>query len=125
MDYTIEYDDKNKIVVMKMKGRLNYKTAESYSTEAVKLARQNYCDKFIFDHSETDQQEGLNKLYASSEELQQFGFKDTDRISIIVFDHGKNADLLNDNNYHSKSSTVKYFFQSDYNKSIEWLNSEI
>ena len=88
MKYSVEYLPDKEIVSVKINGRLNYKFAEQYSKEAVRLANINDCDKFLFNHTETILNgDGMN-LHATGDELQQFGFKNNDRVAII---YGKDS----------------------------------
>lgn len=121
MNYSVNYIPDKKIVSVKNKGRLNFRIAEKYSTEAIKEARQNDCSKFLFDHSETVLKEGVNQIHARGDELQQFGFKDTDRIAIIIADAGDDSDLLENANLNAKWSRLKYFYSDKYDEAINWL----
>ena len=121
MDYTIDYLTDKKIVSVKMTGRLNFQIAEQYSTEAVKLARQNNCTKFLIDHTGTTVRGRIDKIYAAGEELQQFGFINTDHIAIIIADLGSNPDLLENVNQNSRWSIVKYFNADNLQAAFDWL----
>lgn len=121
MKYTVDYLSDNKIVSVKMKGRLNFQIAEQYSREAVKLARQNDCTKFLFDHSETKMQGGVNNIHASGEELQQFGFKSSDRIAIVIANLGNDSNLLESVNLNSRWSALKYFYEDNIQEAFNWL----
>ncbi len=121
MDYSVSYLTDNKIVAIKMRGRLNFGIAEKYSKEALKLAHQNQCAKFLIDHTGTTLQGGLNKIHTSGDELQQFGFKDTDRIAVIISNKGDNSVLLNSINQNSRYSDVKYFISDNIDDAYKWL----
>jgi hypothetical protein len=121
MKYTVDYLPDKKIVIVKMKGRLNFQVAEQYSKEAVKLAHQNDCTKFIFDHTKTTLQEGVNKIHMDGEELQQFGFKNADRIAIIVANPIYDSNLLEHVNQNSRWSTLKYFCADNIQEAFNWL----
>jgi len=121
MNYTVNYIPDKNIVSVKNKGRLNFQIAEKYSTEAVKEARQNDCSRFLFDHSETILKEGVNQIHANGDELQQFGFKDTDRIAIITADQGDDSNLIENVNQNTKWSQLKYFYSDQYDEAINWL----
>jgi hypothetical protein len=122
MKYTVNYIENEKVVGVKINGRLNFKIAEQYSKEALKLARQNDCTKFLFDHTETIMQVGSNQIHASGEELQQFGFKNTDRIAIVIADHGDDSNLLDPINQNSRWSTLKYFYSDSIKNAFDWLS---
>ncbi|MCX6175540.1 MAG: hypothetical protein NTZ27_12375 [Ignavibacteriales bacterium] len=121
MGYTTDYLPDKKIVSVKMKGRLNFQIVEQYSKEAVKLAHQHDCTKFLLDHTETTIQGGINKLHTDGEELQQFGFKNTDRIAIVIANLGfdsKSPESINQNN---RWSILKYFCADNILEAFNWL----
>lgn len=122
MEYLLEFLSDKKIVLMKMNGRVNFKTAEEYSVSALKMAKENNCSKFLFDHSNTKTSKGVNKFYASGSELEQFGFSSTDRVAVLL---KSSEETIMDNSVinNSRWSEVKYFSASDKKSAIEWLNS--
>jgi hypothetical protein len=121
MGYTVDYLPDKKIVSVKMTGRLNFRIAEQYSKDAVKLAHQYNCTRFIFDHTATKLNGGVSKIHMLGEELQQFGFKNTDRIAIIV------ANLVYDDNsqehvnQNSRWCVLKYFKADNIQETYNWL----
>jgi hypothetical protein len=121
MKYTVDYLPDEKIVIVKMKGRLNFQVAEQYSKEAVKLAHQNDCTKFIFDHTKTTQQGGINKIHTDGEEMQQFGFKNPDRIAIVIANFNYDSNLFKYESQNSRWSTLKYFSADNIQEAFNWL----
>ena len=121
MGYTVDYLPDKKIVSVKMKGRLNFQIAEKYSREAVKLAHQHDCTKFLFDHAETTIQGGINKLHMDGEELQQFGFKNTDRIAIVIANLGFDSNSPESLNQNNRWSILKYFCADNIPGAFNWL----
>lgn len=121
MDYTIDYLTDKKIVRVKMKGRLNFEIVKRYSMEALKIARHNDCAKFLFDHTETTLEGGINKIHAAGEELQQFGFQNTDRIAIVIANITDDSNLIKQANQNSRLSVLKYFGNDDMDEAINWL----
>ena len=121
MEYTVHYLPDKKIVVVKLKGRLNFQIVERYSKEAVKLARQNDCTKFLFDHTKTTMKTEVNKIHAAGEELQQFGFKNTDRIAIVIANPDNNPNLAETINQNSRWSVLKYFDVDKIQTAFDWL----
>ena len=51
MKYSVEYLPDKKIVDIKTKGRINFHIAETYSKEAIRLAREKGCTKFLIEHN--------------------------------------------------------------------------
>jgi hypothetical protein len=121
MDYTLDYLSDEKIIRVKMKGRLNFQIAEQFSREAVKLARQNDCNKFLLDHTETNMSGGVNKIHTSGEELQEFGFRNTDKIAIVISNYDVNSSLLEPGSYNSRWSSFKYFSADNIQEAHNWL----
>ncbi|NLT50405.1 MAG: hypothetical protein GXX85_05760 [Ignavibacteria bacterium] len=121
MIYTLDFMNDKNIVVVKTKGRLNFQFAEKYSKEAVKLARKNNCCKFIIDHSETITQKGTNKIYASGAEMEQFGFRNTDSIAILLEKPGEDEDLIQASKANSRFCAIKYFYNNNYSEALRWL----
>lgn len=121
MEYLIEYLPDSKIVQIKIKGRLNFQIVEKYSREAVKLARQNDCTKFLFDHTETTLQSGVNRIHAAGEELQQFGFKNTDKIAIVITNQGNVSKFQESVNQNTRWCVSKYFDTDKMQEAVDWL----
>jgi hypothetical protein len=112
MEYSIRYNDENKIVEIKSTGRMNFKTAEQYSKDAIKVAHEHRCSKFLIDHFDTDL--SVN-IHATGEELQQFGFQITDKIAIVI----KNGHSSLTVSQNSRWSESKYF--DNIEEAVTWL----
>ena len=121
MKYTVDYLTDEKIVSIKMIGRLNYQTAEQFSKEAVKLAHKHYCTKYLLNHKETVMPKGSTNLHATGDELQQFGLKNTDKIAIIIESLNGNRKKLEPENRNSSWSDFKYFSAKNLQKAVDWL----
>ncbi|MBL1211757.1 MAG: hypothetical protein HND52_00245 [Ignavibacteriae bacterium] len=121
MEYTIDHLSDKNIVSIKIKGRLNFQLADQYSKEALKLARKNNCNKFLIDHTETDLEGTSSKLHTNGDVLQQFGFKNTDSIAIVV---AKKVDVSNfpvSEHGNAKLSSSKYFGNTKIEDAVNWL----
>lgn len=121
MGYLVEYLPDKKIVGIKMKGRINFQTAEKYSKEALKLARQNECSKFLIDHVHTSQKEGVKKFHTDGDVLQQFGFVNTDRIAIIISNPDSETITPEIYSQNSRWSMIKYFYSDNIQEAYDWL----
>ncbi|MFZ1292505.1 MAG: hypothetical protein WAR79_20615 [Melioribacteraceae bacterium] len=122
MKYTIDFLEEKKIIGIKTKGRLNFQIVEEYSKEAVKLARKNNCNKFIFDHSNTILQGSIFNIHTAEDELQQFGFKNSDQIAIVLTDQEQNSNVKQSINRNDSWCVLKYFFNGNNSEAIDWLN---
>ncbi|MFH1196067.1 MAG: hypothetical protein V1720_10155 [bacterium] len=123
MEYVIDYLPDKGYVAVKNVGRLNFQKAEKYSKDAIKLARQNDCSKFLFDHRATKISGGVNKIHTYGEELQQFGFKDTDHIAIILSDKNDDFGKPDQMDQNSRWSDIKYFSGDNFKEADTWLAS--
>jgi len=121
MEYSVDYLPDKNIVRVKMTGRLNYHIAEKYSKDAVKLAHQYKCTRFLFDHTETAINGGVNKIHVVGEELQQFGFKNTDKIAIVVTNIVYDVNLQETATQNSRWSVLKYFSAENIQETYSWL----
>lgn len=121
MSYTIDYLDDKSIINIKVKGRVNFGIAENYSKKAIKLARDKNCSKFIVDHIETTINGNMTNIHCTGEDLQQFGFKSSDKIAIIVKDLKHNSSLEDSNGDNISWSSFKYFNMNDIEKAFNWL----
>ena len=123
MNYTVDYLADKKIVSIKNNGRLNFQHAEQYSKEAVVLARKNDCTKFIIDHSETSMEAGINKLHTNGDVLQQFGFKNSDCIAIVISKINDEDIIPAKENGNAHLSNTKYFETKNIQDAYEWLSA--
>jgi hypothetical protein len=121
MNYEIDYSPDVNIVSVKITGRLNFQLAEQYSKEAIKLARKNDCSKFLIDHSETDMEVGVTKLHTDGNVLEQFGFKNTDNIAIVISKAANDDNFPKDAGGNAKVSLLKYFDKADIKDALKWL----
>lgn len=93
--------------------------AQQYSTEALKLARENNCSKFLFDHTRTLLEAGVYKLHTDGDTLEQFGFKSNDDIAVVISVDHSPAHILNAKKSNIKWSNIQYF--NSVNEAIIWL----
>jgi hypothetical protein len=121
MGYIIDYKPDKDYVNIKVKGKLNFKLAEEYSIEAIKLAHENNCRKFLINHTETKLEEtGIYKLHTDGAALEKFGFKNIDKIAIVIL-HTKDDRLFFEKIEHdAKWSNFKYF--GTVEEALYWLD---
>ena len=109
MEYILKYNTGKKIVKIKNEGRLNFQKASQYSMEATKLAHQNNCNKYLIDHTDTILERGLYKLHTDGAALENFGFKSSDRVAIII-SSASEGHHLNDRAVNAaRWCSIKYF----------------
>lgn len=121
MEYTVDYIPEIKIVSIKVTGRVNFQMAEKYSKEAVKLARQKDCSRFLFDFIDATKHGRINRLHTAGEEFQQFGFRNTDRMALVVSSMNDYSNLLAPANQNSRWSVLKYFSANEMKNAFDWL----
>ena len=109
MEYTLKYNAGKNIVNIKNEGRLNFQKASQYSIEATKLAHENNCNKYLIDHRDTILERGLYKLHTDGAALENFGFKSTDRVAIIISSESEGHSLNDKAINAAKWCNVKYF----------------
>ena len=121
MGFTVDYQTDRDVVVIKTRGRLNFKTAQQYSIEATKLAHRNKCNKYLIDHTETELKNGIHKLHTDGDELEQFGFKGKDRLAIVIL-HAKDDARFSENFSQNKGwSNFRYF--DNVKDAFQWLDN--
>ncbi len=122
MDYAIDYESEKNFIDIKVKGKLNFKLAEKYSVEALKIAHENSCHKFLINHTETKLEgAGIYKLHTDGAALEKFGFKEFDKIAIVI-SHIKDDRLFFEKIEHNaKWSNFKYF--DNIEEAVNWLNT--
>ena len=123
MSYIIDYKQNKKFVNIKVEGKLNFKLAEKYSIEALKLAHKNSCHKFLINHTETVLEDsGFYKLHTDGAALEKFGFKSRDKIAIVI------SRIKDDRLFSEKAeqdanwSNFKYFGKVE--EALNWLDAE-
>ena len=109
MEYKINFNTGKKIVKIKNEGRLNFQKASQYSIEATKLAHENNCNKYLIDHTDTILERGLFKLHTDGAALENFGFKSTDRVAIIISSVSEQDSLNSKAVNAARWCSVKYF----------------
>ena len=60
-------------------------------------------------------------LHATGDELQQFGFKDKDRVAIIYGKDSMKRHLLKSENLNGNWCTFKYFIKNNIQNAFDWL----
>jgi hypothetical protein len=121
MNYSVDHLYDENIICINVIGRMNFHGAAKYSKEAIILARKNNCNKFIFDHRYTTFHGSVSNFHTSEDELQQFGFKNTDQIAIVVQKQKKNSNLQIAPIRNNSWSILKYFSNGDKTEAISWL----
>jgi hypothetical protein len=119
MEYTVDYLEDKKIVQVKVKGRVNFQIVQQYSIEAVKLARENDCRKFLINHIKTSLEDSIYKIHTDGDALEKFGFKTTDKIGIVVSRSQDELRFSEATDANVKWSNFKYFGTAK--EAVAWL----
>ena len=119
MSYTINYLKDKSIVQVGIQGRVNFSLAKQYSIEAIKLAHEHNCKKFLIDHTKTTLEEGIYKIHTDGDALEQFGFKSSDKIAIVISSNKKDDHFSEITDSNVKWSNFKYF--NSMEKANSWL----
>jgi hypothetical protein len=122
MSYTINYLEDKEIVQIGIQGRVNFKIAQQYSIDAIKLAREYNCKKFLINHSKTLLEAGIYKIHTDGDALEQFGFEISDKIAIVISSGKKDSHFFETTDSNVKWSNFKYF--NNIEKAVGWLLDE-
>jgi hypothetical protein len=122
MEYTVEYLEDEKIVQVKVKGRVNFQIAEQYSMEARKLAHEYNCKKYLINHSKTSLEANIYKIHTDGDALEKFGFKHTDKVAIVISRDRDDLRFSEATDANVKWSNFKYF--GDSKEAVRWLAKE-
>ena len=122
MEYFIDYNVEKDFINIKVKGKLTFQMAAKYSIEAIKLAHQYKCHRYLIDHTETKLEgAGMYKLHTDGAALEKFGFKEIDKVAIII-SHLKDDRLFTEKAEHNaKWSNFKYFDNAE--EALDWLDT--
>jgi hypothetical protein len=119
MSYTINYLKDKKIVQVEIQGRVNFSLAKQYSVEAIKLAHEYNCKKFLIDHTKTSMEAGIYKIHTDGDALEHFGFISSDKIAIVISSDKKDNHFSEITDSNVKWSNFKYF--NTMGKAVSWL----
>jgi len=119
MGYVIDYNPDKKFVSITVKGKVDFKQAEQYSGEAVKLAHTNNCHKFLIDHTKTKLEAGIYKIHTDGAALEKFGFKSNDKIAIVILRDKDSGPFFGKKVYDIKWSNFKYF--DNVKEAVDWI----
>jgi hypothetical protein len=119
MGYKLSFLEDKNIVRVKIQGRVNFGKAQQYSAEAIKLAHENNCSKFLLDHTSTLPEAGGYKLHTDGDALEHFGFRSNDKIAIVISGDNYSNHINDSSKSNVKWSDTKYF--NNEIEAIEWL----
>lgn len=119
MSYKMNYLDDKKIVQVNIQGRLNFETVQKYSIEAVKLAHEYNCSKFLINHTLTLPEAGGYKLHTDGDSLERFGFKNIDKIAIVIANAKADDHFVKCEKSNVKWCNFRYF--TNITKAYNWL----
>jgi hypothetical protein len=122
MEYTLEYLEDKEIVQVKVKGRVNFQIAQQYSKQAIKLAHEYNCKKYLINHSKTSLEANIYKIHTDGDSLENFGFKNTDKIAIVIVSGKDASHFSEDTNSNARWSNFKYF--GDVKEAVRWLDTD-
>ncbi len=68
-------------------------------------------------------QKEVNRIHMAGEELQQFGFKNTDKVAIVINSNSYDTYSQKHVDHNSRWSVVKYFNEKSISEAINWLTT--
>ena len=92
---------------------------QQYSIEAIKLAHEYNCEKFLINHTKTSLEAGIYKIHTDGDALEQFGFKSSDKIAIVISSDQSDSQFFETTDSNVKWSNFKYF--NTIEKAVRWL----
>jgi hypothetical protein len=119
MSYKIDYLKDKKIIQVEIQKRVNFKIVQQYSIDAIKLARENNCKKFLINHSKTLLEAGIYKIHTDGDALEQFGFVSSDKIAIVILGNKNDSHFFETTDANVKWSNFKYF--NTFDNAVSWL----
>ena len=119
MSYTINYLKDKKIVQVEIQGKVNFRIAKQYSIEAIKIAHEYNCKKFLIDHTKTLPEAGIYKIHTDGDALEQFGFLRGDKIAVVISSDKNDSHFPETTDSNVKWSNFKYFYTVE--KAVNWL----
>ena len=119
MSYKIDYLEDKKIIQVEIQKRVNFKIVQQYSIDAIKLARESNCKKFLINHSKTFLEAGIYKIHTDGDALEKFGFLSSDKIAIVISSDKNNSHFFETADSNVKWSNFKYFNNLD--NALIWL----
>jgi len=119
MSYTLNYLEDKKIVQVDIQGKVNFRIVKQYYIEAIKLAHEYNCKKFLIDHSKTLQEAGIYKIHTDGDALEQFGFLSSDKIAVVISSDKNDSHFSENTDSNVKWSNFKYF--NAVEKAVNWL----
>jgi len=122
MEYSLDFLEDTKIVKVKIKGRVNFKIAQQFSIEAIKLAHENNSRKFLINHTKTLLEENIYKIHTDGDALEKFGFKSTDKIAIVISRDQDDLRFSEATDANVKWSNFKYFDSAK--EAVLWLEAD-
>ena len=122
MSYKLKYLDDKNIVSITFEGRLNFGIVQQYSKEALKLAHENNCTKYLFDHTATLSETAEFKLHTEGDTLEKFGFKKNDKIAVVTKDEPSEEQSGQSAAANVKWASARYF--KSIAEGMNWLEKE-
>jgi len=119
MSYTINYLKDKKIVQVEIQGKVNFRIVKQYSIEAINIAHEYNCKKFLINHTKTLPEAGIYKIHTDGDALEQFGFKSSDKIAIVISSDQNDNHFSEITDSNVKWSNFKYF--NTIEKAVPWL----
>jgi len=92
---------------------------KQYSIEALKLAHDYNCKKFLINHTKTLPEEGIYKIHTDGDTLEKFGFNSSDKIAIVISVNSNDSHFSEITGSNVKWSNFKYF--NTIEKAVSWL----
>ena len=107
---------------IRIQGRVNFKIVQLYSIDALKLARNYKCKKFLINHSKTLLGTVKYKIHTDGDALEKFGFNVSNKIAIVISSGKNDSHFFEKSDSNVKWSNFKYF--NTFEKAIHLLEKD-
>jgi len=118
MGYTVEYQPDRDLIIVRHEGGLDNNVLLSYGAEALKLAAQHKCHRFLLDQTQSVIVEDSARIFEFAAELDKLGLQRTDKVAVLIARDIANH-LFFETVARNRGYNLRYFY--DAAPAMEWL----
>ena len=118
MGYTVEYQPDRDLIIVRHEGDLDYNVLLSYGAEALELAAQHNCHRFLIDQTQSIITEETTRIFEFVTELEKLGLQRTDKVAVVIARDIANH-LFFETVARNRGYNLRYFY--DVAPALKWL----
>jgi len=118
MGYIVGYQPDRDLIFVRHEGDLDYNVLLSYGAEALKLAAQHNCHRFLIDQTQSVIVEDTARIFEFAAELDKLGLQRTDKVAVLIARDIANH-LFFETVARNRGYNLRYFY--DVAPAMEWL----